>query len=113
MKNKMYRIKNSKGDTLGMIKLDFLNDTGVIYLLASYNGLESDFFLSYWRHEEGLTEVTGDRARYWVHRRVCPPGRHNIKEILKSNGLTEYNASVILANNGGRCDKDDFWFEEV
>ena len=45
----------------------------------------------------------------WIRGRICPPGRHNIREILRDNGLTEYDEFGLLMVTKGRCDKDDLY----
>ena len=42
----------------------------------------------------------------WIRGRICPPGRHNIREILRANGLSEYDEFDLLMITGARCDKD-------
>ena len=50
--------------------------------------------------------LTHEDALRWVRGRICPPGRHNIREILRNNGLSEYEEFGLLMINAGRCDKD-------
>ena len=114
MKKRRYVLRNIyyPKEYLGEIELDFDNNTGTIFLADSYEGTHPDFLLEVWR-EQGKTIVSGEDAKYWIHKRVCPPGRHNIRSILEAYGLTEYNASIILAENKGMSDRDDIWFEEI
>lgn len=115
MKIKTYIIRNKyhPKENLGKIRINLTEDTAIIYLLDSYKGLHGDAFLPYWADEQHRKVVEGYDANHWIHRRVCPPGRHNISEVLESHGLTKYNASVILDRNKGECDKDNLWFEEI
>ena len=55
-------------------------------------------------HEETLT---------WIRGRICPPGRHNIREILKDNGLEEYDEFGLLMVTKGKCDKDELYLAET
>lgn len=48
----------------------------------------------------------------WIRGRICPPGRHNIRDILKDNGLIEYDEFNLLMLNMARCDKDDLYLDE-
>ena len=45
----------------------------------------------------------------WVRERICPPGRHNMVEILRDNGLNEYDEFGLLMLNMARCGKDDLY----
>ncbi|MCL2249004.1 MAG: hypothetical protein FWC13_07010 [Oscillospiraceae bacterium] len=48
----------------------------------------------------------------WVRGRICPPGRHNIRDILKDNNLDEYDEFSLLTLFNARCDKDDLYLVE-
>lgn len=54
-------------------------------------------------------EESGD----WVRSRIVPENRHNIVEVLRANGLVEYDAVSLLANSKGRSSDDDFLAYEV
>ena len=54
-------------------------------------------------HEETLS---------WIRGRICPPGRHNIHEILSGIGLAEYDEMKMLEATGARCDRDELYIEE-
>jgi len=43
----------------------------------------------------------------WIRGRICPPGRHNIREILRDNGLNEYDEFELLMITKAKCDKDN------
>jgi len=53
-----------------------------------------------------------DTAR-WIRGRICPPGRHNIREILKDNGLSEYDEFGLLMITKARCDKDNLYLSSL
>jgi len=57
----------------------------------------------------GKYTLTHEDALRWVSGRICPPGRHNISEILRDNGLSEYDEYGLLMVNMARCDKDDLY----
>lgn len=52
-------------------------------------------------------------ALRWVRGRICPPGRHNIREILKNNGLKEYDEFNLLMLYHAKCDMDGLYLEEI
>lgn len=43
----------------------------------------------------------------WVQARVVPPQRQNIGEVLRTNGLDEYDELRFLELTDGRCSQDD------
>ena len=63
--------------------------------------------------ERGQLEVPAKWARRWVAERVPPQGRQNLGEVLRANGLREYNEIELLARAEGRSSQDDFMVREV
>jgi len=61
----------------------------------------------------GKYDLSQEDVRRWIGGRVCPPGRHNIREILRDNGLEEYDEFGILMLTMAKCDKDDLYLVEV
>jgi len=49
----------------------------------------------------------------WIRGRICPPGRHNIRDILKDNGLEEYSEFGLLMKTNAKCDKDSLYLENI
>jgi len=49
----------------------------------------------------------------WIRGRICPPGRHNIRDILRHNGLEEYDEFGLLMITGAKCDKDALYLERA
>lgn len=47
----------------------------------------------------------------WVRQRIVPPDRQNIGQILKANGLEEYDEFSLLMFGSGRCAQDDYCFK--
>jgi len=56
--------------------------------------------------------LSNENVLRWIQGRICPPGRHNIREILKDNGLDEYDEFGLLMVTKGKCDKDDLYLDE-
>ena len=52
-------------------------------------------------------------SRLWVQQRIVPPDRQNIGQILKENGLMEYDEFQMLMLAMGRCAQDDCYLEEI
>ena len=55
--------------------------------------------------------------RYWsrrfVQQRLIPQDRQNINQILRENGIKEYDEFSLLMQTMGRCEQDDFYLEEL
>jgi hypothetical protein len=61
----------------------------------------------------GNYDIGHDETLRWVRARICPPGRHNIREILSGIGLAEYDEFKILEATAARCDKDGLYLKET
>lgn len=48
-------------------------------------------------------------ALMWVQQRIVPTDRQNIGEILRDNGLKEYDEYKLLMLAMGRCAQDDYY----
>lgn len=46
-------------------------------------------------------------SRLWVSQRIVPPDRQNLGQILKENGLKEYDEYELLMLANGRCAQDE------
>jgi hypothetical protein len=69
--------------------------------------LSLELFTSAGKYELGHEDVLR-----WLRGRICPPGRQNIKAILKELGLQEYDEFGILMHTMGRCGKDELYLVE-
>jgi len=49
----------------------------------------------------------------WIRGRICPPGRHNIRDILKDNELEEYDEFKLLMITYAKCDKDSLYLKNM
>jgi hypothetical protein len=56
-----------------------------------------------------IYNLSHENVLRWIRGRICPPGRHNIREILKDNGLKEYDEFGLLMLTMAKCDKDDLF----
>ena len=61
---------------------------------------------------KGNYNIGHDDTIRWVRSRICPPGRHNIREILSELGLKEYDEFEIISATKARCDKDELYIRE-
>jgi len=69
--------------------------------------LSLDIFAS-----NGKYELSHKDVMTWIRGRICPPGRHNINDILKELNLQEYDEFEILMHTKARCDKDELYLLE-
>ncbi|MEC4175095.1 helix-turn-helix transcriptional regulator [Adlercreutzia sp. R7] len=63
--------------------------------------------------QKGERSVGHDLSLRWVQERIPPPGRQNIGQVLKANGLDEYDEFALLMSSMGACAQDDFLLREV
>lgn len=52
-------------------------------------------------------------SKLWVQQRIIPADRQNIGQILKENGLSEYDEFELLMLAEGRCEQDDYYLSPV
>ena len=62
---------------------------------------------------KGNYRLGHEDALRWVRMRLCPPGRHNIAEILSGIGLKEYDEFKMIEATAGKCDKDELYLIEL
>ena len=48
-------------------------------------------------------------SELWVRQRIVPTDRQNLAQILKDNGLKEYDEFKLLSLSRGRCAQDDYY----
>ena len=61
----------------------------------------------------GKFDLSHEDAMRWIKGRICPPGRHNIREILRDNGLKEYDEFELLMVTMAKCDLDELYLVEA
>ena len=61
---------------------------------------------------KGNYEIGHDDTKRWVSGRICPPGRHNIREILSEVGLKEYDEFGLILATKAKCGKDALYIVE-
>ncbi len=59
--------------------------------------------------QKGETGVNSYWSRLWVQQRIVPPDRQNIAQVLRDNGLKEYDEYALLMKAMGRCAQDDYY----
>lgn len=63
--------------------------------------------------KKGIKTVNSYWSKVWVQQRIIPTDRQNIGQILKDNGLTEYDEFGLLMLSMGRCAQDELYLEEI
>ena len=63
--------------------------------------------------KRGERSVSSYWSRLWVQQRIIPRDRQNIGQVLKENGLTEYDEFQMLMLTMGRCAQDECYLEEI
>lgn len=61
--------------------------------------------------KRGETTVNAYWSRLWVQQRIVPTDRQNLGQILKVNGLKEYDEFKLLMLARGRCAQDDCYLK--
>ncbi|MBQ3705301.1 MAG: hypothetical protein II888_02495 [Clostridia bacterium] len=61
----------------------------------------------------GVYSIDSSWSRRWVQQRIVPQDRQNIGQILRENGLKEYDEFSLLMLTMGRCEQDDCYLEEL
>ena len=62
---------------------------------------------------QGYHTIDAYWSKLWVQQRIVPPDRQNIGQILKANGLEEYDEFQLLLLGNGRCAQDNYYLEEL
>lgn len=59
--------------------------------------------------KKGETTVNSYWSKVWVQQRIIPTDRQNLGQVLKENGLSEYDEYDMLMLSMGRCAQDDYY----
>ncbi len=59
--------------------------------------------------KRGEKTVNSYWSKIWVQQRIIPTDRQNLGQILRDNGLKEYDEFELLILAKGRCAQDDFY----
>ena len=63
--------------------------------------------------ERGEYSIDSYWSKRFVQQRIVPQDRQNIAQILRDNGLKEYDEFSLLMLSMGRCEQDDCYLEEI
>ena len=56
--------------------------------------------------QRGVPTIDAAWSLRWVQARLVPPERQNLGEVLRENGLSDYDELKLLELTGGRCSQD-------
>lgn len=57
--------------------------------------------------------VDSSWSKIWVQQRIVPPDRQNLGQILRDNGLDDYDEFELLMLANGRCEQDECYLFPV
>lgn len=63
--------------------------------------------------KRGILTVGAYYSMLWVRQRIIPTDRQNLGQILKENGLDEYDEHTFLTLAEGRCAQDSYFLTEI
>lgn len=63
--------------------------------------------------ERGEWTINAYWSRLWVQQRIVPMDRQNLGQILRDNGLKEYDEFELLMLAEGRCAQDNYYLEMI
>ena len=63
--------------------------------------------------KRGEKTVNSYWSKLWVRQRIVPEDRQNLAQVLKENGLEEYDEFELLMAGKGRCAQDNYYLEEI
>jgi len=73
---------------------------------------ETPLLLSSFAHK-GEHTVNAYWSTLWVQQRIIPPDRQNIGQVLRDNGLKNYDEYALLMLSSGRCEQDDYYLSPI
>ncbi len=63
--------------------------------------------------KRGEKTVNAHWSKVWVQQRIVPTDRQNLGQILKDNGLKEYDEYALLMLDQGQCAQDEYYLEAI
>ncbi len=63
--------------------------------------------------KRGVYTINAYWSKLWVQQRIVPADRQNLGQILKENGLREYDEYKLLMLCNGRCAQDNYYLKAV
>lgn len=111
---KRYAIKSDYGKVrvLGVLNYDEKDKTFTIDIAPELTDAEAPFILDSFIRR-GNRHIDSDWGMRWVQSRIVPSSRQNIGQILRANGMKEYDEHALLVKNQGRSCQDECYIEEI
>lgn len=101
-----------KQDTLGYLLFYEKSRCFYIELPDDADPWETPLLLSS-RLKQGEYTINAYWSKIWVQQRIVPPDRQNLGQVLKANGLDEYDEFDLLMLSKGRCAQDNCYLTEI
>lgn len=102
----------SRQDTLGYLLYYEKSRSFYIELPDDADPWETPMLLSSFL-KRGEHTVSAYWSKMWVQQRIVPPDRQNLGQVLKANGLDEYDEFNLLMLAKGRCAQDSYFLVEI
>jgi len=111
--NRRYAILSSRtNEHIAVLSYNEIDKTFSICVREDIEANKLPFFFRLYA-ENGIRQLNHKIAFSWVRPRICPPSRHNIRDILRVHGLKEYDEMSLLKLTKGICGLDDLYIEEM
>lgn len=112
MKISAIRDEKNRGKNLGY--LVYYENSGQFYIELPQDAdpWETPLLLESFLRR-GERTINAYYSRLWVQQRIVPTDRQNLGQILKENGLDEYDEYKLLMLAAGRCAQDSYYLEPM
>lgn len=112
---KKFAVKNNyygHDRILAVLNYDEMQKSFTIDVPSDISEKEVPFLLSSFV-KRGQRHVGNEWSLKWVQSRIVPPGRQNIGQILRENGMKRYDEYELLIKNQGRSCQDECYLEQL
>lgn len=112
---KRYAIKNdyiARGRVVSVLNYDESTHQFTIDIPEGVSDGEMPYIAAAFR-KRGKKQVDSKWSMRWVQGRITPSSRQNIGQILRVNGMRQYDEYQLLIKNQGRSCQDEYYIEEM
>lgn len=108
----IFAIKDERNKTLAWLMYYEKAKRFYIELPDDADIWETPLFLSSFL-KKGQKSINAYWSEQWVNQRIVPTDRQNLGEVLRDNGLDEYDPYKLLILGNGRCAQDDYYIKKI
>ena len=112
---RLFALKDANDPQQSVLAVLACYESGRHFFLDMPNGTDPwtvPFILSSFA-QRGQWRLSPDWSKRWVESRLVPRSRQNLGEILRENGLEDYDMLRFLEMTGGRNSQDDCFLEPL